>query len=105
MKRNVPAFLGLALGLAALGGCIQTPPPAPCLAFTTPPPPPAAILVPPAPVWTPPPRHVVLLHPVHRVVAVRHRWVHKYVARVSPGPYCGSVPHPCNVEHLTVPVQ
>lgn len=107
MRRNSAILLGLALALAALTGCVQAPTPAPCPAFTAPPaaPPPAAVIVPPTPVWTPPRRHVaVVAHPVHHVVVHRH-WVHRYVARAALGPSCGSVPHPCDVDHLVVPEQ
>jgi hypothetical protein len=111
MKRNLPILLGLALGLAALTGCVQAPSPAPCPAFTAPPPaapPPAAMVIPPTPVWTPPRRHVaVVAHPVHHVV-VHHYVTHKYVARAAYrvlSPSCGSVAHPCDVDHRVVPVQ
>lgn len=44
----------------------------------------------------------------HRVVAHVHHWVHRYVRRtvyrrVVLLPACGSIDHPCNVEHLTLP--
>ena len=112
MRRNSATLSGLALGLAALTGCVPTPPPAICPAFTAPPPaapPPAAIVVPPTPVWLPPRRHVaVVAHPVHHVV-VHRRWVHRYVARTVYrriwSPSCGSVLHPCDVDHRAVPEQ
>lgn len=107
MQRNSATLLGLALGLAALTGCAQAPAPAPCPAFTAPPPtapPPAAVVVPPTPVWTPPRHHIAAVaHPVHHVVTVHRHWVHRYVARAALSPYCGSVSHPCNVDHLVVP--
>ena len=48
--------------------------------------------------------------PVKHHVAVRqHHWVRHYVSpapyRVAFTPVCGSIEHPCNVDHLTVPVQ
>ena len=50
----------------------------------------------------PPMKHRVVMH-------VHHHWVHKYVAhavyREAWSPACGSVAHPCNVDHLVVPEQ
>lgn len=57
MRRDLPALLGLTLGLCALAGCVQPlPPHAICPAFTTPPPvpSPAAVVTPPVVAWTPP---------------------------------------------------
>ena len=110
MQRNSATLLGLALGLAALAGCVQAPPPqAICPAFAAPlpvAPPPAAVVLPPTPVWTPPRHHVVVVtHRVHHVVVRRH-WAHRDVVRtVYRSPYCGSVPHPCDVDHRVVPEQ
>jgi hypothetical protein len=71
---------GLVLGFVALMGSV------PALADG-----PAAVTCPP---------------PVKHHVALRqHHWVHRYVTRVAWTPACGSVAHPCNVEHLTVPIQ
>ena len=112
MKRNLPILLGLALGLPALTGCVA-PAPAPVAAAPCPaviaPPPVAAVIPPPTPVWTPPRRHIaVAVHPVHHVVVHRH-WTHRYVSRVvyreAWAPGCGSTVHPCNVEHLSVPIK
>lgn len=107
MRRNSATLFGLGLGLAGLAGCVQAPPPPICPAFTAPPPaapPPAAVVLPPTPVWTPPRHHVaVAVHPVHHVIVVHRHWVHRYVAHGALSPYCGSVPHPCNVDHLVVP--
>jgi hypothetical protein len=47
----------------------------------------------------------------HRVAVRQHRWVHHYVYVARPRylvawtPACGGVEHPCNVDHLTVPIQ
>jgi hypothetical protein len=86
MKRHLPAGFGLILGFAALLSC--APQPVHADTSTTGCPPPVK----------------------HRVVAhVRHHWAHRYVAHApylaAWTPVCGSVARPCNVEHLTVPVQ
>jgi len=73
--------LALAFGFAALLGAT-----APALADG------------PVPTCPPPVKHL----------AVHHHWVHRFVARpvyAALGPACGSVVHPCNVDHLTVPIQ
>ena len=85
MRRNLPTGLALVLGFAAALGTAA----------------PLALADGPA-VGCPPVKHHVVLH-------VRHHWVHRYVTRtvyrVAWLGGCGSVEHPCNVEHLTVPIQ
>jgi hypothetical protein len=46
--------------------------------------------------------------PVVKHTVVHRHWVHRFVAHrvyVAMAPTCGSVVHPCNVDHLTVPEQ
>jgi hypothetical protein len=103
--RNAIIGLGAAIGLAMLSGCV--PPPAPAAVVVAPPPPPIVsvpvALVPEPPLPAPVHHHVVAAHP-----AVHHH-VHRYVTRTRVlalrSPYCGSIVHPCNVEHVTAPVQ
>ena len=99
--------VGFAIGLATLAGCVA--PPAPPSAVLVAPSPPVAVgpvaLIPVAP---PPPAPVVRHHTAMARPSVHHH-MHRYVSRkhvlVSGGPYCGSPVRPCNVEHVTVPVQ
>jgi hypothetical protein len=110
MKPSVLVGLAAAIGAIALSGCAPAP-----VAAVAPPPPPRTVfvmpplvavavpvpLVPPAPpVWH---RHVArVTHPV-----MHHHWVHRYSSvqvRYTPTG-CGSSEHPCNVEHVTVPVE
>ncbi|HWD60166.1 MAG TPA: hypothetical protein VG308_17910 [Stellaceae bacterium] len=114
MKRLVPAGFALALGLAAIAGCVP-PPAAPAeIAIMPPPapPPPVALAVPVAvPVEVPVVRH----HPVHVAHFAPHRVVHRHWVRRTTvmrttyaplwPPQCGSVSHPCNVDHTTAPIQ
>jgi hypothetical protein len=101
--RNANIGLGAAIGLAMLSGCV--PPPAPAAVVVAPPPPPIVsvpvALVPELPASVH--HHMAGAHP-----AVHHH-VHRYVTRTrvlaSRSPYCGSTAHPCNVEHVTAPVQ
>jgi hypothetical protein len=82
MKCSSLARLGLMLGFVALMGSV------PALADG------------PAVSCPPPVKHRVAVH--------QHRWVHHYVARatyrVAWTPACGGE-RPCNVDHLTVPIQ
>jgi hypothetical protein len=86
MKRHLPTGLALVLGFAALLGTAAPP----------------ALADGPTVGCPPPVKHHVVLH-------VRHHWVHHYVARprylVAWTPACGGSEHPCNVDHLTVPIQ
>jgi hypothetical protein len=53
--------------------------------------------------------HVAAVRPPVHHHAVHHRAVRRYAFRTRaslPGlPYCGSAQRPCNVEHVTVPIQ
>jgi hypothetical protein len=85
------AGIGLAIALIALSGCV--PPPAPMVAEAPP----------------PPVHHrVAASHPAIHPHVVHHHSTHRYAfrTRTLPGsPHCGSIERPCNVEHVTVPVQ
>jgi|SRR5579863_2550541 len=102
-------LLSLAIIGLALSGCV--PPPAPQVAVVTPPAPLPVAVVEPVPVAlipvVPPPqswhrRAARVMRP-----AMHHRWVRRYsTVRVSYSPAgCGSVVHPCDVEHDIVPIQ
>jgi hypothetical protein len=75
---------------------------APAFAIATPPP----VLIAP-----PPPAPIVHRHVAHRAHSVvHHPVVHRHYAmrtrHVRIGtPMCGTTEHPCNVEHLTAPIQ
>lgn len=112
MKLRQLAGFVLVLGLVAVSGCVQPPPPAPAAAAPVAPPPP----VPAAPVaLVPPPaapvpmarHHVATVHHVvvHHVAAQRH-WGKRYhaVAVYAP-PGCGADFHPCNEESVVVPIK
>jgi hypothetical protein len=110
MKRHMVAGFGLALGLALLSGCAPPPPDVQMVPVPMPPAPlPPVALVPPpaAPVWVPAVRH----HPVRVARPVAHRhWVRRYSSvrtYYTPAwtPRCGSSAHPCDVEHIAVPIQ
>jgi hypothetical protein len=116
MKRTVLAGFGLVLGLAAMSGCVPQPaPPQVALVPEAPPPPPApppvALMPVAAPVWVPTVRHHAarVAHPMAHVAA-HHHWVRRYSSvRTSYAPawspQCGSVAHPCTVEHIAVPIE
>jgi hypothetical protein len=99
--------IGVAIALTALSGCVPPPPP-PAVVVAAPPPIIAAapmVLIP-----EPPPPVPVIHH--HRAAVAHgpvHHHVHRYVSRtrvvVYRSPYCGSPALPCNVEHITVPIQ
>ena len=108
MKHLIP--ITAIAAAASLSGCVPppAPPPPPVVAVA---PPPVAMAVAPAPVVlvpTPPPppiwhrrtvavvHHAPVRHPAHRYVIVRtgYQWAG-----------CGSVVRPCNIEHVTVPIQ
>lgn len=82
MKRPSLSRLGLMLGFAALLGGAPAFADAPAIAC-------------------PPVKHHVAVH--------HHRWGHRYIARPiyrqAWGRVCGSIDHPCNIDHLTIPVQ
>ena len=125
MRRYFLTQVGLAIGIAALTGCKPQPQaaanvPAPrpvAVAAASPvevPPPvappaaaaqPVALAPPAAPVSVPTVSH----SPVTVVQRVVHRrWVHKYYApRYASAwmPQCGSDVHPCNVEHVVLPIK
>jgi hypothetical protein len=108
MKKTA-AGIGFAIALIALSGC--APPPAPMVAEA--PPPPLIATVPVALVpELPPPRpvhRVAVAHPTVRTHVVHHHPARRYASRtrasLSGLPYCGSTQRPCNVEHVTVPIQ
>ncbi len=102
------AGIGLAIALIALSGCV--PPPAPMVAEAPPPPVPAApvALVPELPPLPRVHHRVAASHPAIHPHVVHHHSTHRYAfrTRTLPGsPHCGSIERPCNVEHVTVPVQ
>jgi hypothetical protein len=108
MKSRLMAGISLAVGILALSGC--APPPAPQVAVAPAPAPPPVAVVASAPVVlvpAPPIVHrrvvhvarPVILHPPHRHYATR-----VYYAPIR-APGCGTTEHPCNVDHLTAPVQ
>jgi len=113
MKRSLLAGFGFALALAVLSGCV---PPQPAQIALVPEPvavmppasPPPVVLVPPpaAPMWVPTARHHTAA--VAHTVIHRH-WVRRYSVRTSYtsvwAPGCGSTTHPCDVEHIAVPIQ
>ncbi|HTW54014.1 MAG TPA: hypothetical protein VME45_19160 [Stellaceae bacterium] len=85
MKRHLPTGLALVLGFAALLGTAVPP----------------ALADGPTVGCPPPVKHHVVLH-------VRHHWVHRYVTRTVYREVwlagCGSTVHPCNVDHIVVPL-
>ena len=100
--------LGAAVGLAVLSGCVPpAPPPSPVVAVA---PPPAVIAAVPVAFVPEPlsPGRVIHHHAAVARPAVHHH-VRRYVSHrrvfVSGLPYCGSTVHPCNVEHIAVPIQ
>jgi hypothetical protein len=104
--RKAIACLGAAVGLAVLSGCV--PPPSPPVVAVAPPPTFIAagpvVLVP----ELPPPVRVVHHHATAAHTVIYHR-THRYAPHrrllASGPPYCGSPHRPCNVEHVTVPIQ
>ena len=100
MKRYFLGCFGLAIGAAVLAGC------APVVVAIAPPPPPAVAVAAAPAVWVP--------SATHRAVTVRHvvtrrHWVSRghsvgwYHSSVVSG--CGSDVHPCNPQHITVPIE
>jgi hypothetical protein len=105
--RKAIASLGAAVGLAVLSGCVPPPPPSPVVAV---PPPPTVIAAGPVALVPQPPPPVRMAH--HHMAAahpVLHHRTHRYASHrrvLASGPfYCGSLHRPCNVEHVTVPIQ
>jgi len=101
------AGIGLGFTLIVLSGCVPPPPPLPVVAVAAPPAVIAAVPVAFVPEPLPPAR---VIH--HHAAAVRpavHHHAHRYVSHrrvfVSGLPYCGSTMHPCNVEHVAVPIE
>ena len=84
MKSHLMTGIGLAVGIVALLGCA----PSPALA--------AAPTVSCPPAAKP---HVLRRHVVHHYVG--RTWYREVWMPVG----CGTTEHPCNVEHLTVPVE
>ena len=106
MRKAIAGF-GAAIGLAMLSGCVPPPPPSPVVAVA---PPPTVFAAAPVALVAEPPSPVRV---VHHHPAAAHPVVHDRVPRyashkrvlASGLPYCGSPQHPCNVEHVTVPIQ
>ena len=105
--RKAIAYLGATVGLAMLSGCVPPPPPSPVVAVA---PPPTVIAAGPVALAPEPPPPVQMAH--HHMAAthaVVHHRTHRYVSHrrvlASGLFYCGSPHRPCNVEHVTVPIQ
>jgi hypothetical protein len=103
--RKAIAGLGAAIGLAMLSGCV--PPLSPVVAVA---PPSTVIAAAPVTLVPPPPPPARVIH--HHAAAAHpavHHHVHRYASHrrvlASGPPYCGSAQRPCNVEHVTVPIQ
>ncbi len=109
MKRTLFTGIGFAVGALILSACAPPLVPPPVVVAA---PPPVVLAVAPVPIPPPPPMvrryRVRSAHPaIHRhwtrrYVAVRTHYVRDVRVRV---PGCGSVEHPCNVEHVTAPFQ
>jgi len=84
MKRLVPAGLGLMLGLAVVLGFV-----------------PRAALAAEPTVSCPP---AARLHMIHRQ-SVHHQIVRIWRREIWTPVGCGTTEHPCNVEHVTLPLQ
>jgi hypothetical protein len=108
MKPSILAVSGAIIGAIALSACAPVAPVAPpaptCAAFASPPPaapPPAAFIPPPVHHHIARAAHPVAHHATHRYVSVTRR-TYRWRAE-TPG--CGNTEHPCNLEHITVPIR
>ena len=86
MRRLLPVSLGLVLGFVTLLGCAPRP-----------------VLAAAPSVACPPMKPRVVTHMLRRHVV--HHYVMRRWYREVRFPACGSTVDPCNVEHLTAPVQ
>jgi hypothetical protein len=117
MNHFVPAGFALALGLAALAGCVPPPPPPAEVAVVPPPaPPPLPPVALAAPVAVPVEVPVMRRrHPAHLAHTAPHHVVHRHFVRRTTvmrttyapvwSPQCGSVSHACDVDHTAAPIE